>query len=429
MSYFDPLSFAIFGLLAEMISSEFTKYIVSASILYFTLRFATARYTDTRKVRNKDPNKGQIRSEILRSIRTTVIFSIVSLSVVYGIQNNLTQIYRNIDEMGVPYLVGSTVFVIVLHDAWFYWTHRLIHNPRLFRAFHITHHKSHRPTPFTAYSFDIGEAVLNGLYVPILVFVLPLHPIVLGVFTIHMIIRNVMGHSGVELFPSNSKGQPFFDWMTTVTHHDMHHELAFYNFGLYFTWWDRWMGTEHPDYHARFAKSVRYAAPPQKAEVDKGCPYAKAHWLKYALIVCFTSVLTFSSNIAEASQVQNIKGRWVTEGYGAIVDIDACKQNPDNLCGTITWLWNETAFDHKVIGTEMLWDFKLKDLIWQDGRIRIPGENNVYSSKIEPVSHSVIKVSGCALGIICQSQIWRRLESLPHQGMIAEPDSFAHGGL
>ena len=30
-----------------------------------------------------------------------------------------------------------------------------------------------------------------------------------------------------------------------------------YNFGLYFTWWDRWMGTENPNYHARFAASVR----------------------------------------------------------------------------------------------------------------------------------------------------------------------------
>ncbi|MEO8115092.1 MAG: hypothetical protein ABI655_11960, partial [Phenylobacterium sp.] len=26
-----------------------------------------------------------------------------------------------------------------------------------------------------------------------------------------------------------------------------------WNFGLYFSWWDRWMGTEHPEYLARFA--------------------------------------------------------------------------------------------------------------------------------------------------------------------------------
>jgi sterol desaturase/sphingolipid hydroxylase (fatty acid hydroxylase superfamily) len=31
----------------------------------------------------------------------------------------------------------------------------------------------------------------------------------------------------------------------------MHHEHAPRNFGLYFTWWDRFMGTEHPEYRTR----------------------------------------------------------------------------------------------------------------------------------------------------------------------------------
>ena len=34
-----------------------------------------------------------------------------------------------------------------------------------------------------------------------------------------------------------------------------------WNFGLYFTFWDRLMGTEHPDYHARFAAAATGQAP------------------------------------------------------------------------------------------------------------------------------------------------------------------------
>ncbi|MDB5704262.1 MAG: sterol desaturase, partial [Sphingomonas bacterium] len=45
---------------------------------------------------------------------------------------------------------------------------------------------------------------------------------------------------------------PLTGWLTTTTHHDLHHSEGRHNFGLYFTWWDRWMGTEHPKYHARF---------------------------------------------------------------------------------------------------------------------------------------------------------------------------------
>ena len=37
-----------------------------------------------------------------------------------------------------------------------------------------------------------------------------------------------------------------------ATHHDLHHQGPRWNFGLYFTLWDRLMGTEHPDYVIRF---------------------------------------------------------------------------------------------------------------------------------------------------------------------------------
>src|SRR5262249_7546610 len=68
---------------------------------------------------------------------------------------------------------------------------------------------------------------------------------------------NTLGHSGYELFPSRADGRPLLDFMTTTTHHDLHHAQAGWNYGLYFTWWDRMMGTEHPDYYARFAAATR----------------------------------------------------------------------------------------------------------------------------------------------------------------------------
>ena len=48
-----------------------------------------------------------------------------------------------------------------------------------------------------------------------------------------------------------------FDFLTTTTHPDLHHSSAGANYGLYFTWWDRLMGTEHPEYYARFAAATR----------------------------------------------------------------------------------------------------------------------------------------------------------------------------
>lgn len=132
-----------------------------------------------------------------------------------------------------------------------------MHDPRLFRVFHRRHHKSMNPSPFTAYSFDLGEAAIMAAFVPLWLFLVPTQWGVTGLFMLHQIVRNTMGHAGYELMPARADGRPMFDWVTTTTHHDLHHAQAGWNYGLYFTWWDRLMGTEHPEYHARFAAAVR----------------------------------------------------------------------------------------------------------------------------------------------------------------------------
>jgi sterol desaturase/sphingolipid hydroxylase (fatty acid hydroxylase superfamily) len=34
--------------------------------------------------------------------------------------------------------------------------------------------------------------------------------------------------------------------------HNTHHATARHNYGLYFLWWDRWMGTLDPAYDRRY---------------------------------------------------------------------------------------------------------------------------------------------------------------------------------
>jgi sterol desaturase/sphingolipid hydroxylase (fatty acid hydroxylase superfamily) len=56
--------------------------------------------------------------------------------------------------------------------------------------------------------------------------------------------------------PARADGRPWLDWLTTTTHHDLHHADARYNYASWFTWWDRWMGTEHPEYYARYGRAA-----------------------------------------------------------------------------------------------------------------------------------------------------------------------------
>jgi hypothetical protein len=78
----------------------------------------------------------------------------------------------------------------------------------------------------------------------------------------HQIARNAIGHSGHELAWSGVTRSRWTGRLATTTHRDLHRVEGRYNFGLYFTWWDRMMGTEHPHYHARFESVAARALTP-----------------------------------------------------------------------------------------------------------------------------------------------------------------------
>ena len=204
-----------------------------------------------RKIQAREPTNADRWREIVASARTVVIFSINGVLVYLGVEAGIMTVLDRPGLQGMPYLVISTIGLILFHDTYFYWTHRAMHHPKLFRWFHRAHHRSITPTPFAAYAFDWPEAVVQSLIVPLWLLVVPMHPLGLFIFLGFMIIRNVMGHAGVELMPRRLADSRWFGWINATTHHDLHHSSFRYNYGLYFTWWDKLMGTEHPEYRAR----------------------------------------------------------------------------------------------------------------------------------------------------------------------------------
>ncbi|MCP5087976.1 MAG: sterol desaturase family protein [Rhodobacteraceae bacterium] len=276
-------------------TTDFLRYVIGAGGVYLIVNLLLSRHLAGRKIREQSPPLKQIRREIQASFRTVLIFALNGTLIVYGAGFGVFTIYTDAAAFGWWYLAFSTLVLIVLHDSWFYWAHRLLHYPPLFRLFHRLHHLSYNPTPFTSYSFGAGEAVANAIYLPLTLLLLPVHPLALLIFVIHMMLRNAIGHCGYEIFPANRQRMPLFDWVTTVTHHDLHHSHAGYNMGLYFTWWDRWMGTEYPHYHAEFARVSR--------PVD-WWPYTTA-----VAILVVSVILGFSLAAASESADQNSEPR------------------------------------------------------------------------------------------------------------------------
>jgi sterol desaturase/sphingolipid hydroxylase (fatty acid hydroxylase superfamily) len=95
---------------------------------------------------------------------------------------------------------------------------------------------------------------------------MPLHYTVIIAWAITSLTLNVYGHLGFELLPKNFTRHKVGKWFNTSVHHNMHHKFFNDNYSLYFTFWDRIMGTLHPQYDNYFDQVV---ARRQKADVSK----------------------------------------------------------------------------------------------------------------------------------------------------------------
>ncbi|MDX2285402.1 MAG: sterol desaturase family protein [Bacteroidia bacterium] len=215
------------------------------------------------RIQPRFPDAAQYRREIVWSMSTLVIFALVGLLTFLLGRAGYTQLYLRIGDRSIGWLIISTFLLILLHDTWFYWMHRFLHLPGVFSIAHRTHHRSITPSPWAAFAFHPLEAVLEAAIVPIGVFLIPLHPLAIGLFLLWMILFNVLGHLGYELFPKGFTRHPLGRWSNTSTHHDMHHRFTHCNYGLYFNFWDWLMGTNHKRYHEYFEQVAarRDAAP------------------------------------------------------------------------------------------------------------------------------------------------------------------------
>jgi sterol desaturase/sphingolipid hydroxylase (fatty acid hydroxylase superfamily) len=233
-----------------------TRYAIFTVGVWLLLWVVLKPLIAARKIRTETPPAKQIVTEALFSLRSMAIFATGGVVLTLMYRAGLFPLSKLANEWGPVWYGVSILAGVVGLDAWFYWTHRWMHHPRLFRRFHRRHHKSHNPSPFTAYSFDIGEALVLFGFVIVWPAVFPMPDGAMQWVMMYQIVTNTLLHSGYELMPARRDGRPMLDFIVTTTHHDLHHAQAGWNYAAWFTWWDRWMGTEHPDYHARFARAA-----------------------------------------------------------------------------------------------------------------------------------------------------------------------------
>src|SRR5687767_5890132 len=131
-----------------------------------------------------------------------------------------------------------------------------MHKPAVFRIIHKTHHDSNTTSAWTAFSFHPIEGLLQAVILPAIIIFLPMHLSVLLLQLTLMTFSSVINHLEIESYPANFHKHIIGKWIIGATHHSLHHKQFRYNYGLYFTFWDKIVKTESPKFYTLFEEKT-----------------------------------------------------------------------------------------------------------------------------------------------------------------------------
>ncbi|MFB6453844.1 sterol desaturase family protein [Chitinophaga sp. Hz27] len=240
------------------------RYFLLAGIPFLIFYLFFPKKLSSRKIQLKAASKKDFIREVWHSLQSTLVFTVISVIIMFTPVKNYTQLYTNVNDYPIWYIFVSLALSLVIHDTYFYWMHRVLHHKKLFHLTHLVHHRSTNPSPWTSYSFHLLEAIAEGGVLLVITMIMPMHPLTVLLFTIVGFIINVYGHLGYEIMPRKFRHSVLFEVLNSSVHHNLHHSKFKGNYGLYFRVWDRLMGTEHPDYVKEYDK-VQARRFPQEA--------------------------------------------------------------------------------------------------------------------------------------------------------------------
>jgi uncharacterized protein (DUF2147 family) len=128
---------------------------------------------------------------------------------------------------------------------------------------------------------------------------------------------------------------------------------------------------------------------------------------------------------ARAAPPADPLGEWATKNFESIFELYPCAQDTALVCGKIAWLWDPVDAEGRPVtdrknddpalrgrplaGTELMKGFRREnEREWTGGTIYNPDDGRTYSASFRLKAPGVLEFTGCALGILCGSQVWRR---------------------
>jgi len=192
----------------------------------------------------KDEYKKFEAKHFWRTVLLIPVFAVQFLWVMY--RYGIFKIYPSSGIAGL--MILQFIAMMLLHDAYFYWCHRLLHTKK-FWSIHGVHHRATDPTVVTSHVFHYLETFINFSFI---VWFTLLAGLLFGgifylpgiIFIVYTITWNIYGHGKKDLFSFKITNSYIGRHIIWPHYHLEHHRKGTGNFGFFFTFWDEIVGTK-----------------------------------------------------------------------------------------------------------------------------------------------------------------------------------------
>ncbi|KAJ5239688.1 hypothetical protein N7468_004307 [Penicillium chermesinum] len=194
------------------------------SIIYLCLDYIMPSFSERHKIQPapKQPTRQDIvrcfvvvtQNQLLSSVLHATLLLVSS-------QAGSSSSYRIEASLpGAGELIRDFVICLLLRETLFYYSHRLLHVPSLYRRIHKKHHKFTAPIALAAqYAHPVEQIFANALPISLPPQLLRSHVLTFWVFLAWELFNTATVHSGYDFFHNKAKD------------HDLHHEKFNLNYG------------------------------------------------------------------------------------------------------------------------------------------------------------------------------------------------------
>ena len=240
--YVYPTSWAENSVLRQFISL-YLIVAVGGWLLYFSMAAMSYIFLFDKRYQ-KHPNylSNQVSLEIMYATKSIPFMAVFTVPIFVLEVRGYGRLYVDIDNPSANFfgirnwgfIILSICSFLMFTDCLIYWIHRWLHHRLVYKYIHKPHHRWKVPTPFASHAFHPIDGFLQSLPYHIYPFIFPLHKVAYLVLFVFVNVWTVSIHDGDYRVPDVLK--PFINGSA---HHTDHHVFYKYNYGQFFTLWDR----------------------------------------------------------------------------------------------------------------------------------------------------------------------------------------------